>query len=471
MVFVVFVQDIWYEFLGVMYLSAILKKNGHKTEIIFGNKKSILQQIKKLKPDLIMFSSMTLQHKWVSEVSLFLKKRGIKTPIVVGGPHVTFFPEFIDEPGIDIVCRGEGEYAILELTEAIHNKKDFKKIKNLWVKDKGKIYKNPLRPLIKNLDELPYPDREIYKKYDFFKGKDSEVFLAMRGCPYNCSFCFNHSWNNTYSFHNTMRFRSVDNVIDEISQVVKKYKVNTVMFVDSSFNLNKEWILEFLKKYKKRINVQFSINVRANLIDEEVVKAIADTKRCASVRFAIEVGSERLRNDILRKGLTDKQIMNAVRLFKKYKLNIIVFNMFGLPTETTEDAYETIKMNRKINPAVISCYVFVPFPGLDITKDMLKKGIITTNDFARLGVSPYKMHRSVLKQKDINEVNNLHKFNILAARFPFFLPLIKQLIKLPPNRIYDYVYNISQGLEWMKWMRVGPVRFAIDALKNYKKVS
>ena len=468
---IVFVQNMWQEYLGVMHLSAMLKKSGHKVELLIGSKGRVFKQIKKLKPDLIGFSTTTFQHKWVSDTAKFLRENGVKIPIIAGVPHATFFPDFITDPNIDIVCRGEGEYALIDLVNALVNKEDITKIPNLLVKKDGKIYDNPVRPLIANLDELPYPDRGIYMKYKFFRNKDLAVFMSMRGCPYRCSFCFNHKWNKMYSPHHGTRFRSVKNIIGEISKAEKEYNLNTAMIIDSTFNLNKEWVLEFLKEYKENIDVKFSINLRVNNIDEDIVKAIAETKKCAHVRFAIEVGSERLRNEVLNKDLEDKQIENAVKLFKKYKVNMITFNMFALPTETLEEAYKTITINQRVNPTVVSCLIFMPLPGLDITNYCIEQGLINESDLKKLGVSPFNMHRSILRQENIGRLTNLHKFSVIAVRHPYFFPLIKQLIKLPPNKIYDAIYNVSQSLEWMKWLRVGFIRYAMEALKNYRKVS
>ncbi len=468
---ILFVQDVWQEYLGIMYLSAVLKKGGHKTDVLVGlSNEKIFEEIKDKNPDLIAFSTMTLQNLWVSEVAGYLREKGIKTTIIAGVPHSTFFNEFINDSNIDFLCVGEGELTLLELANAIDTNSSYDEIPNLVFKKEGKIIRNLLRPLV-NLDELPFPDRDLYLKYDFFKKKDSAVFMAMRGCPYNCAFCFNHSWNNLYSSSRQVRTRSVQNMIRELKEVTSKLDLKTVMFIDSTFNLDKEWVLSFLKAYAEEISVPFSINVRANLIDEDIVKAIAETNKCASIRFAIEVGSETLRNSLLKKGLTDDQIKSASKLFKKYKLNVIAFSMFGLPTERLSDAYLTIKLNRLIKPLVVSCYVFVPFPGLDVTNYALKEGIITEEDFKKLSVSPYKMHRSVLKQNEIGAVENLHKFAIIAIRIPILLPLIKLIIRLPPNKAFDWVYNITQGLEWRKWMRISFFRFFLEALKNYKKLS
>jgi radical SAM superfamily enzyme YgiQ (UPF0313 family) len=468
---IVFLQNIWHEYLGVMQLSAVLKEHGHKCDVLLGDQAYLIRELKKSKPDLIAFSAMVIQEDWVLETAKAVKRAGIKAPVIVGGPHPTFYPDFIKEKPIDMICIGEGEYALLDLMNAIARKKDVTKIKNLWVKKKGKIYRNELRPLIQDLDELPLPDRTLYKKYDFFRKQESDDVMISRGCPFRCSFCFNHKWCQIYAKGgSTIRFRSVDDCIREIKQLEKRGS-KMIMFIDSTFNIKKDWLMKFLKRYKKEIKTPFSCNIRADLLDDELAKALKDTGHCDSIRFAVEVGDEKLRNTVLRKGLTDAKIWNATRLLKKYKLPIITFNMFGLPDETIKQAWKTIYMNRKIKPDVLSCYVFLPFPGLEITEYAIKKGYVKREDLKKLGVSPYKMHRSIINQKDIDEVTNLHKFSIFLVKHPKSEFFIKYLIKLPPNILFDYFYNITQGLEWMRWMRASPLRMVVEIIKNYKEVS
>lgn len=472
MVVVCFIQNVWYEFLGVMQLSSILKTHGHICEVVLGSKEEIISELKKIKPDLIALSLMNIQRDWAFEITKLIKEQEITVPIIVGGADPTFAPEIINNPNIDIICRGEGEGAILDLANKLEKKEDFIKIKNLWVKKDGKIYKNELRQLIENLDELPFPDRNLYTKYDFFRKKEATVFLAWRGCPFRCNFCFNHLFSKMYQGKGKfLRVRSPENIILEIKEVHKKQPIKTVFFIDSTFNLNKEWIIKFLKKYKENINLPFTFNIRADLIDEEIIKNIADTHLCANIRFAIETGSERLRRQVLNKPITNKMILEAMRLFKKYHLKVVVFNMFGLPGEKIEDAIETIKITSKVKPFVSSNLIFMPYPNLDITNLAIAKGYVSKKDFKKLSLGKYKIYRSILKQEDIEKVSNLHKFSVLAIKFPFLLPLIKKLICLPQNIIFDHIYNFSQAGEWKKWENVSFWRFAQEIIKNYNEFS
>jgi radical SAM superfamily enzyme YgiQ (UPF0313 family) len=467
-----FLQNIWYEYLGVMSLSATLKANNHEVEVVIGNKNEILNSVIESRPDLIAFSAMTIQHNWVSEMADYIKKAGIKTPIIVGGPHVTFFPEMIDDPSIDIICIGEGEYPLLDLVNALDKGEDISRIENLWVKQDGKVVKNKLRPLVKDLDELEYPDRNLYGEHDYFKNTSNTIFMASRGCPYNCSFCFNKSWSNLYDkTGRKVRLRSVDNVIDEINRVKDTHGIDLIMFTDSTFNINKKWLLKFLEVYTDKVKLPFSCNVRANLVDEDVVMALAKTECCSSVRFAIETGNEELRNGLLEKKIYNKDILTAASLFKKCNIPLVTFNMFGLPGETLKNALETIRLNQRVSPSVVSNYMFMPFPGLKVTDYAIENNLMAKEDVNKLGSSPYRMHKSILNQKDISKVSNLHKFSIIAVKFPFLMPAIKLLIRFPENRVFYMVYNVSQVVDWMKWSKAGPIRILSEIIHNYREVS
>ena len=479
---IAFLQNLWFEWLGVMYLSAALKKEGHDTEIFIGTKKKIVKELKRYNPDIILMSVMNIQYSWLKGVVKELRKKNFKQPIIAGGPHATFSPQdIIQIDGIDAVCIGEGEEAIREFVESIAKKKSYDKIENLWIKKSNKadndgnltgIIKNPVRILNTDLDKLPWPDRDLYRKYEFFKkGKPYELFLASRGCPYNCSFCFNHKFRELYKGKGrALRFRSPQNVVDEIKYVHKKYGIQNVMFTDSTFNLDKQWLIEFCNLFAGQTTLPMSCNIRANIMDEDIAKALANA-RCDPARFAIETGNEILRNSILQKNVTDEQIYNTASLLKKYKIPFVSYNMMGLPTETSEMAWQTIHMNQKINPDVVDINLFIPCPNLNITKYAQRHGLIDENSFKKMSEGKYKMFRSVLKQKDIKMVSNLHKFSILLIRFPILGGVVKKLIKLPENIIFDGIYGLSTVAEFIGWSKASKKRAIMEIAKNFRELT
>ena len=434
------------EYIGVMQISAYLKLHKHSCDLIISdNKDEIINELIQYKPDIIAFSVMTIYSKWVLDIASCIKAVKINSIIIAGGPHPTYFPDFITNDCIDIISIGEGEASILELANAVDKGESYTGIKNLHVKKYGEIFKNPIRPLM-DINTLPYPDRELYLKYPIYQNQRNYNFNVSSGCYYDCSFCFIHQWNKLYDFEDKkklIRLKSIDRAINEIEEFSKKCKITLVTFADSTFNLDKKWTIDFLAEYKKRISIPFTLNLRANLADEDIIKAIAETNLCHSVRMGIEVGNEEIRNKVLHKNIKNTQIYNTVELLKKYKIKLIVYMMFGLPGETLKDAYETIEMCRRIKPFSFSCQIFHPYPGLNITEYSIKNGYLKAENVQKLADADYKIFNSVLEQKEIKEVINLYKFSVIAIKFKFLSPLIKLLTRCKPNPIFDFIYACS----------------------------
>ena len=262
---ILFLQDILFEFIGPMQLSAILKAKGHKTDLLVWTKeKDLIKKIKQIKPDLIAFSTTTGPHKEALKIARKIKSE-INIPIIFGGAHPTLFPDVIKEDCVDMICIGEADLVILAIANAIDKKWNIKKIKNICVEEGKTIRKNELAPLV-DLDNLPSIDRELYyKRYSFLKNLSVKKFITSRGCPYNCSFCFNQTMRKMYKGKGKwVRKRSVDRVIAEIKEVRKKYGLKGVRISDDTFTMEHTWLTEFLNKYKKEVNLPFTCLGRAN---------------------------------------------------------------------------------------------------------------------------------------------------------------------------------------------------------------
>jgi len=456
---VLFLQNIPFEYMGPMYLSALLKKCGHHCHLlILSEHKTYLNDIIEYNPDLIAFSTMTGPHRWVLKTAGAIKKK-INKPIILGGPHPTFFPEVIHEPWVDMICLGEGEFALLELADRLDKGQDISSIRNLWVKKDGRIYKNNLRHLIENLDEIPFPDRTLYDDCKILRSVPAMKFLTGRGCPYHCAFCFNHKYNELYrGLGRMVRKRPVDSLIQEIKETARRYQLRLVRFPDDTFTGNRAWLIKFLEKYKEQINLPYTGLARANELDESVVKVLKATG-CLNIYFGVETGNEHLRNKILRKNLTNKQIIDAAKLLKKYNLKFGTYNMFGLPHEDLELAFETIRLNRSIQPDYTINNVFQPYPRTEIAAYAASQGLLDPE-------AEYleTMNRgSILQLKEIDKLINLCRFAYLAIRYPFITPIITILIKLPPNKLFKMIFDVSSApamrsnlnLSWINLIKWG----------------
>lgn len=438
---IVFVQNQWTEYLGVMYISAVLKKNGHSTDVLISSSaKKIIRELSTLKPDIVAFPVITGFHRWSEATASEIKKK-LNVLCVFGGPHPTYFPECIESPGVDVICMGEGEYPLLDLADAVDKKKDFTNIENLWVKKDGTIHKNIIRPLTQNLDELPFPDRKLYSKYFFFRMDTIKVLIASRGCPYNCSYCYNEKLRQMYKDKGRyLRRRSPQNVIDEIN-TLKTKRLKTICFMDDTFTHDKDWLREFLPLYKTSVNLPFICLGTADRINDEEMLRLFKDSGCYGIYFGIESGNEEIRMKVLRKKITNAQILTAAKLLKKYGLKFRTYNMVGLPGETLKNVYETIQLNIDAGTDFPFCSIYMPYWKTSLCDYAVEKGYLEKKDNLDDFYSSYYGY-SMLKLPNIGEITNLQRFFQTAVILPWTFPIVKQLSKLPDNVLYKLWFGI-----------------------------
>ncbi len=444
---------------GAMALSAVLKKGGHQCEMFIQSKsKNIVQDVLDYKPNIIAFSTMTANNKLALNWAVELRKFS-DAFIIMGGPHPTFFPEVIKQRCLDAICIGEGEYAFLELANRIDRGHDFTNIKNLWVKRNGNIYKNDLCDLV-DINELPIYDRELYyDKYLELRDEPTKSIFLVRGCPFSCTYCFNNALKKMYAGKGQyIRCLDVDKAIAEIKYVRDKYGMKWLQIITDTLNVNREWFMTFLDRYKQEIDIPFLCNVRIDLVDEEMVKKMKEAK-CDRIDFAIEHGDEWIRKNILKRDMTDKQIVGGGRLFNKYKIRVQIANIIGVPHETVSTAMKTVELNRLFKPEMARVTILQPYPRTEINEYAKDAGFLLPDyDFSEsdTGFQIYYVGDRVLmplKLKQAAELINIHYFFYLLVKHKWLEPLIKKLIKLPPNRIFRLIYVFPVVRQDIKYCR------------------
>lgn len=374
--------------LGIAYISAVAEKEGHSVKIIDAeindyNDEAILNGLLKAEPDVVGFQTFYNTIDSCFRLAQKIKKQNSKTIIVFGGIQSTLFPEeALSNTSVDFVVMGEGETVFKNLLKNLDNKQELIKIKGLAFRENGRVVKNTREENIMELDSLPMPARhlfpmELYRSSGNLRGKRNLHIMSSRGCPYKCAFCESHM-----TFGKTNRFHSAERVTEELLILRDRYKADAVQFYDESFTLNKERVYRLCEEMKKRrFHLPWSCFTRVNLIDIDLLKAMK-AAGCYQIFFGVESGVDRLLK-LVNKMHTLEQVKKAIELTNKVRIQSTASFILGLPTETRDDALQTIEFAKKIKPTFANFLLFCPFPGTDIYEVSLKNGQILEKDASK----------------------------------------------------------------------------------------
>lgn len=448
---VLFIQNFWFEFLGTMALSSLLKQHSHTVDLMIENDPKVIADYVAQNPqDIIGAYTVSGTHKWVLETFYHLKQKS-NALLIAGGPHPTFFPEFVEEPAVDAICVGEGEGAIIELAECVDTGQPIDSIQNIGVKINGSIKINPLRPLVSDLNELPTPDRDLYyKKYSILRKSPSKHFITGRGCPFNCTFCSNKAYKELYcGLGRMVRQPDPKKICDEINQTHKNYPLKSVRFDDEVFLLDEKWLLEFLDRYKKEVGLPFSCLIRADIATAAAIEAMKSAG-CYIAYFGLESGNDYIRNEILGKNISRDQIIDTARLLRKNKIKIGTFNMVGMPGETFENAWETVRLNQIIQSDYPWCSIIQPYPGTALEKYARSLGVLDT-DYGVNDLNQSYFNDTVLKNPESDSLVALQKLFYLAVKFPRLEKPIRWAAKHGhKNKMIQALFNLTYAWRYSK---------------------
>jgi anaerobic magnesium-protoporphyrin IX monomethyl ester cyclase len=433
---------------GIMHISALLKQEGHRTSLAVATVDDPIEVALRLKPDVVGYTVYTGTQNYYLDLNCQIKAQLPGVFSIFGGPHPTFFPEMIEHGGVDGICIGEGEYATLDLLNALQTGSEISDIPNWHFNLNGEIVRNPVRPLLtsEQLDELPFPDRDLlYNVHPASRRNKIRPFITGRGCPYSCTYCFNKAYRELYQgLGKAIRRRSVGDVIREIKAVRKRYPLEFITFMDDTFVLNRQWLQEFAIRYKAGVGLPFWCQVRADLVTDEMMALFKDAG-CVSVSFGLEAGNDRLRNAILKRDMSREQILEASRIFRRHGIAFMTNNMLGLPTGSLGTDFETLELNVQCRPSYANVFLFQPYPKTELGEWAFREGWMAGSfDDLSGSVSDDTILRfgSELEKR---QIENLQKLFALAVEFPFLVPLVKRLIKLPRNKLFWLVYKIWKG--------------------------
>ncbi len=461
-------KQIDYEPQGIMSMSAVLKEAGHDVALTIAAQEDPLEAARKFEPDIVGYSVMTGSQHYYFDLNKAIRET-LKKPVmsVFGGPHPTFFPEMIQESGVDGVCVGEGEGSIVDLANVLHNGGFQPDIPNWWFKVDGEIIKNPVRPLIRNLGTLPMPDRGlIYGKHKVTRTSPIKHFMASRGCPYHCTYCFNHAWYEIYTREKRGYQFPVDNVIKEVLWVKERYPLEQVVFLDDLFIIFMDWLEEFAERFPKEVGLPFFANVRSNLITPEKV-ALLKKAGANTVSMGIEAGNDYLRNKLLKRKMSRETIIESGRMLHEAGINLTSTNILALPTATIEDDFETVKLNAQAKVKYAHAFLFQPYPATELGEFTEKNGHMA-GSFEDIGSIAWDSSILIRDEDEKKQMENLQRWFAIAVEFPWMIPLVRKLIKAPRNKVIDTIYwwihKLFKG--WAITSRVHPIKVTPKVIWN-----
>lgn len=374
---------------------SIFLKNCDTNQFEYPSRKEeelFLGLIKKLDPDIVSFTVLSPFSSIAQKLTRLIKQINPNITIIWGGVHPTIFPDDSIKDA-DIICIGEGEGALTELVTYMRDGQDYHNIKNLWVRNSDQITKNPLRPLIQNLNSLPYP---LYGDNSYYFINKNKVILndpllsestytiqTSRGCPWKCSFCVNSLLKPKFKdLGPYVRRKSVDNVISEISQHLSLTNgmTKSIFFVDEVFAIEKEWLENFVIKYKKEIGLPFFVEYHPKLLSLEVLDKLVEAG-LDEVDIGIQSGSDTVRNNIYNRPGTNTEIVKLANEVTHRGIKIKYDLILNSPYDNEKELEDTIQLLFRLpKPLNFNLFSMQFFPNYPLTTRAIDEGYIKKED-------------------------------------------------------------------------------------------
>lgn len=389
--------------LGLAYLAATLRDNGHLVEIYDAdcnrdaddidysrledkypdlvkdiNKpdhrvwKEARGVIKEFNPDLVGITTMTTKVASAFKLASLCKDLDQDVIVVIGGPHATVKADetLRIHPDIDFVVRGEGEISFSDLVVVLEEGGALDQISGISYREDGEIVHTASGPWIEDLDAVPFPARDLLMGQETYTSEDMGLLMTSRGCPYHCTYCATSVWGQR------VRYRSVENVITEMKLVEERYGTRQFTLKDDSFTINKKRVHRFCDRLiEEDLKVSWDCNTRVNVIDEELLRKMKRAG-CNGIKVGIESGSQRILDSVMEKQITLDQVREAARLFRKVGIHWTGYFMMGVPGETAEEVRSTLSFMEEVQPDFVSFSVYEAFPGTRLFEVGVERGLV-----------------------------------------------------------------------------------------------
>ncbi len=465
---VLFLQDnAINESLALTELSAYLRAHGHQTAVLIEREeRDFLGEAERFDPGLVVLPIGLLAHNWGIRTAMAIKTR-LEVTVVMGGPHPTFYPETIlcEVQGgdwIDALVQGEAETTVLELVETLERGGDISTIASVVVRDGDGFRANPARPLVRDLDTIPMPDRGLYfDRYPYMGRFSFKKFTTGRGCVHSCSYCFNSLMRVMYRSKGPyIRRKSPERAVSEVAAVEQTYGLGNAHFSDDLFITMPDWLEEFAALYRRQVTAGFTCNSSAEAVTERAVRALA-LAGCKGVAIGIETGNEQLRMSILNKKVTNEHIRHAATLIKGHGMKLVTFNIVGAPGETPDDVLSTIRLNQEIGTDIVRVNMAVPIPKTEFAREGQRRGLLASADaLAAFGDAASTGGTAYFDGPHRRHFLNLLYWFRLAVHTPRLNGLVERVMGLPSFKALQLLelmapYNEKRfyDLGWMEGLR------------------
>jgi radical SAM superfamily enzyme YgiQ (UPF0313 family) len=450
---------------GLSYISACLKERQHTTQLLVLSsewRSSSLSRlettVREFDPQIVAFTAVSTQFPFIQSAAELVSERWPEKFLLLGGMHASLRPAEAIQGPFNAICIGEGEFPTVELAEQLTAGKQPSGIANLWFKRAdGSIERNPTREFLPNLDQLPFPDRQLWEDWVMSPAKTHHMLQPSRGCPFGCTYCSNHAIRKI-SGGKYVRFRSPASILSELRHLKERYPELESLYLQSeTIAVDLEW-LETLSHQVHELNQQFqppiafacNFRVTRSLLTDSVFGAL-ERLGVRTIEIGLESGSERLRAQVLRRNYTNEEFVQAVTLARRHGMKVNVYNMIGLPGESLSDYEETVAVNHQVCPDQSLTSIFFPYPGTDLYERCQEQGLLKDLRQVTSERDRPALNLPGFSTRQIQTAYDWFEYRIYAGHRPFHYRLRKVL----RNKIR------SHKLSHLVFMRCLPLWYAL----------